>query len=216
MTKKLTFLHTSPVHIATYNGLLEARGTAVEVEHLVAEPLLDRAREDGITPALQSDIKRMVLAAADEGADLVLCTCSTIGGCAESVDDATDSTVMRVDRAMAEQAIAIGDRIVVAATLASTIEPTSDLINDAAEKARRKVSLSHVVFADAWTCFEAGDQEGYVNAIAAGLPDAANDADVIVLAQGSMALAAERCPDLGVPVLSSPSLGLDAALAALM
>lgn len=214
--KKLTFLHTSPVHIETYDGLLKARNVEVEVQHLVAESFLDQARVEGITPALQDEIENMVLGAVDNGADVVLCTCSTIGGCAESVNGATESTIMRIDRAMAEQAIAIGDQIVVAATVTSTIEPTSDLINDAAQKAKRKINLSHVVFEDAWACFEAGDQAGYINAIVAGLPDAAVDADVIVLAQGSMAPAAERCHDLGVPILSSPSLGLDAALAALM
>ncbi len=39
-------------------------------------------------------------------------------------------------------------------------------------------------------------------------------AELIVLAQASMAAALERCGDLGVPVLSSPRLGLEAALAA--
>lgn len=213
--KKLTLLHTSAVHIETYNGLLGAQNADLEVEHLVAEEFLDRARERGITSDLESDIQSQILSAVDQGADVVLCTCSTIGGCAESADGDTSGTIMRVDRAMAEKAVATGDEIVVAATLASTIEPTMDLINDAARKAGRVVNLRPVVFESAWACFEAGDQAGYINEIAAGLPDAAVDADVIVLAQGSMAQAADQCGDVGVPVLSSPKLGLDAALAAL-
>lgn len=212
--KKLTFLHTSPVHIDTYNSLLQEQNANVEVEHIVAEELLDRAREDGITADLQTTIERQVLGAIEQGADVVLCTCSTIGGCAESVPGGTTSTVMRVDRAMAERAVEIGAEIVVVATLASTIEPTLALIKDAAEKAQRLVNLRSVVFESAWACFEAGDQEGYVDEIAAGLPTVAKGADVIVLAQGSMAQAAEQCGDLGVPVLSSPKLGLAAALAA--
>ena len=211
--KKIAFLHTSPKHVEMYDALLETRNANVEVQHVVAASLLDRSREYGITSALQDDIQRMILGVVDEGADVVVCTCSTIGGCVESVDSATESTVMRIDRAMAEQAIGIGDQIVVVATLASTIESTSELINDAARRAKRKIYLRHIVFEDAWACFETGDHEGYINAIVAGLPEAAVDADVIVLAQGSMAPAAERCSDLGVPVLSSPSLGLDAALA---
>ena len=38
---------------------------------------------------------------------------------------------------------------------------------------------------------------------------------MIVLAQASMAGAAALCPDLAIPILSSPRLGLEAALARL-
>lgn len=214
--KKLTFLHTSPVHVDTFNRMLADRDLSeMTVEHIVDESLLDRARTDGLTPALESEISDTILGAVAQGADVVLCTCSSIGGAAESLNAESSSTILRVDRAMAETAIGIGDRIKVAATLASTVEPTSELIKDAATKANRKIQLSHVVFDDAWACFEAGDQDGYIRAITRGLPNAAVDADVIVLAQGSMAQAAEQCGELGIPVLSSPALGLDAALKAL-
>ena len=48
--------------------------------------------------------------------------------------------------------------------------------------------------------------------IAAALSDAAGDADVIVLAQATMAAALDRAGALAVPVLSSPRLGLSAAI----
>lgn len=213
--KKLTFLHTSPIHVETFNGLLRDYEVEADVKHLVSEELLDRARMEGITPTLRDDVEHKILAAVEQGADVVLCTCSTIGDCAESVNQKTSSTVMRIDRAMAEQAVAVGPRIAVAATLASTIEPTLALINDAAEQAQKKVELSPVVFESAWSYFEAGNYSGYFEEIAARLPDAAQNRDVIVLAQGSMAQAVGLCGDLGVPVLSSPQIGLEAALAAI-
>ena len=46
------------------------------------------------------------------------------------------------------------------------------------------------------------------------LAGAAANADVIILAQASMAGAAELVSDLGVPVLSSPPLGVEAAISA--
>ena len=61
----------------------------------------------------------------------------------------------------------------------------------------------------------AGDSAGYHAAIAAALAGQRGRGDVIVLAQASMAGAAELCADLGVPILSSPRLGVEAALAAL-
>ncbi len=55
---------------------------------------------------------------------------------------------------------------------------------------------------------------GYWAEIAAALHRDAPAGDVIVLAQASMAGAAALCEDMAVPILSSPRLGLEAALRA--
>lgn len=215
MTKTLTFLHTSPVHVATFDRLCSELAPDVPVRHVVDESLLREAREAGrITPELAQRVTRTVLEAVEAGAGTVLCTCSTIGGCAEDASQETIRPVLRVDRAMAEQAVAIGPRIVVAATLASTVEATRELIIDAAARAGRQVTITIVVCEAAWAHFERGDQALYLQAIAEALRAAAEDSDVIVLAQASMADAAPLCADLPVPILSSPRLGLQAALAA--
>ncbi|MEZ5259297.1 MAG: hypothetical protein R2705_21175 [Ilumatobacteraceae bacterium] len=41
------FLHTSPVHVATFDGLVAEVAPGRGVEHLVDETLLDRARDHG-------------------------------------------------------------------------------------------------------------------------------------------------------------------------
>ena len=115
---------------------------------------------------------------------------------------------------MAQRAIALGDRILVAAALASTLVPTRALILDAAHAAGKPIELRDLLCESAWAFFERGDLAGYAQAIAKELRAAADAADVIVLAQASMAAAAPLCEDLGVPILSSPRLGLEAALAA--
>jgi hypothetical protein len=145
---------------------------------------------------------------------VVLCTCSTIGGCAEELGRTADAPVLRVDRAMAERAIALGPRILVAAALASTLKPTRALLLDAAARAGKAVQLSELLCDAAWERFERGDQPGYLAAIAERLRAAAVSADAIVLAQASMAGAADLCADLPIPILSSPRLGLEAALRA--
>jgi predicted methyltransferase len=115
---------------------------------------------------------------------------------------------------MAEKAVSLGTRIVVAATVASTLRPTKDLILDAARRANRTVQIIEVLCEAAWKKFEQSDQEGYLQEIARQLFHAAHLGDVIVLAQASMAAAADLCPDLPLPILSSPRLGLEAALKA--
>jgi hypothetical protein len=215
MTKTLTFLHTSPVHIATFDQLLAEIAPDLPVRHVVDESLLSEARAAGaITPDLEQRIDATVRGAIEQDAAVVLCTCSTIGGCAEDIGRLTSAPVLRVDRAMARSAIALGPRILVAAALASTLAPTRALLLDAAERAGKTMRISEVLCDSAWARFEQGDHTGYLAAIAEHLHSAAGETDVIVLAQASMADAAALCADLPIPILSSPRLGLEAAIRA--
>ncbi|MER6346306.1 aspartate/glutamate racemase family protein [Streptomyces sp. NPDC001595] len=202
----LALLHTSPLHVPVFDALRDEDRPGLPLRHLVHEELLDRARRDG--PDAVADAVRTVIArAVADGARAVLCTCSTIGGVAEAAADGVP--VLRVDRPMAAAAVAAGPRVVVLAALASTLGPTAALIEEEARRAGRPVEVRTRLVDGAWSRFEAGDSEGYARLVAAAA-DAAGDADVIVLAQASMA-PAERLTTTAVPVLSSPRPGLAAA-----
>src|SRR5262249_12230261 len=109
MTKTLTFLHTSPVHIATFDRLVAEIAPEVPVRHMVDESLLSEARAAGaITPDLERRIHATLRDAIEQDAAVVLCTCSTIGGRAEDLGRVAGAAVLRVDRAMAERAAALG------------------------------------------------------------------------------------------------------------
>lgn len=212
--KKLVLLHTAPANVATFSALLQELAPDIPTEHVLDEQLLIDARNAGtVTPELAERIKARILA-ADEDTGLVLCTCSTIGSAAEAVTHPAAGPVLRVDRAMAEEAVSRGSRILVAAALASTLAPTRSLIEEVAEQMGKAVVIEELLCAGAWERFEGGDQAGYWRTIADCLRAHAAKADVIVLAQASMAGAAEYCTDLAVPILSSPRLGVAAAIAA--
>ncbi|CAM5693879.1 Aspartate/glutamate racemase OS=Streptomyces griseomycini OX=66895 GN=FHS37_006074 PE=4 SV=1 [Streptomyces griseomycini] len=142
----------------------------------------------------------------------MLCTCSTIGGAAEAAAAGAGVPVLRVDRPMAGAAVAAGPRVVVLAALESTVRPTVALLEEEARRAGRTVEVRTVLVEGAWTRFETGDREGYVRRVA-DAADEVTGADVIVLAQASMA-PAERLRTTTVPVLSSPRPGLAAGAAA--
>jgi hypothetical protein len=217
MAKTLVFVHTAPVNVTTFSELLAEIDPTIPARHLLDESLLQEARANGITPQLAERIQQRHREAMNEDAAVVLCTCSTIGGEAEQTALPGGQQVIRVDRPMAEAAVAAGSRIVVAAALESTIAPTSELIMQVAQEQGREVTIRPLSCVGAWERFEAGDQAGYWNSIAETLRREAlsgDGADVIVLAQASMAGAAALCADLPVPVLSSPRLGLEAAVAA--
>lgn len=214
MSKKLTLLHTARDNVATFSKLLNELAPDIPAEHILDETVLQDARAAGeVTPAVAARIEAKVLS-ADPNTALVLCTCSTIGGAAEQITHPNAGPVLRVDRAMAEKAVALGDNILMVAALASTLAPTRDLILDAAKKAGKTVQITEMVCEGAWAKFEQGDTQGYWSAIADCLRRHAHTGEVIVLAQASMAGAVDLCTDLDIPVLSSPRLGLEAAITA--
>ncbi len=71
-------------------------------------------RSHGIDAVLQERIRAHLRRLADQ-VDVIVCTCSTIGGEAERLAAADGIVFVRVDRPMAERAIAIGGRIGMAA-----------------------------------------------------------------------------------------------------
>lgn len=157
---------------------------------------------------MADDVRALLAGAVAEGASAILCTCSTIGAVAESAAETIGVPVLRVDRPMASAA-AERERVVVLAALASTLAPTLALL--AEEAGDRSVEVRTVVVDGAWARFEAGDRDGCLDLVAAAA-DAVRDADVIVLAQTSMAGAVTRTATR-IPVLSSPRPGLAAAAA---
>lgn len=217
----LALLHTSPVHVPVFDALRDAEHPGLALRHLVREDLLARAGADG-PDAVAGDVRAVLAGAVADGATAVLCTCSTIGEVAERTARGLGVPVLRVDRPMAASAAGAG-RVVVIAAVASTLEPTVALIREEAAgalvreeaaggAAGRPLDLRTVLVDGAWERFEAGDRAGYLAAVAAAA-DAVTGADVIVLAQASMADAA-GLTTATVPVLSSPRAGLSAAAAA--
>jgi hypothetical protein len=205
----LALLHTSPVHVDTFDRIRDEEAPGLVLRHTVDEAMLARARTAG-PASVKSDVEDALRAALEAGATAALCTCSTIGGVAEAAQ--VGLAVVRVDRAMAAAAVAIGPRIRILAALASTVGPTVELIAEEAAACGRVVTPSVTIVEGAWARFESGDGEAYLATIAEVI-GATTDADVIVLAQASMADAAELAT-VDVPILSSPRLGFRAAVRA--
>ncbi|MFJ8534026.1 aspartate/glutamate racemase family protein [Streptomyces sp. NPDC093591] len=208
----LALLHTSPLHIPVFDALRDEDHQGLELRHFVDEELLARARREG-PEAVVNDVRDALRKAVADGARAVLCTCSTIGGIAEAAAAEAGVPVLRVDRPMAAAAVAEGTRVVVLATVESTLGPTVSLIEEEARRAGRPVDVRTRLVEGAWERFDAGDVDGCARLVACAA-DEVTDADAIVLAQVSLTRA-RRLTTTPVPVLSSPRLGLAAGARAL-
>ncbi|MGK0237445.1 MAG: hypothetical protein ACI92G_000905 [Candidatus Pelagisphaera sp.] len=215
MKKKLAFLHTLDANIAVFNKSVEECGYDVEVAHRVNESVLKDTMKLGHVDASIADrIRAEISELRDDGADVVVCTCSSIGAVAEEMNETETIEVQRIDRAMADRAVGIGDRIVLAASLSSTLGPTRELLESSAQRLGKSVSIKEVVISSAWDRYVAGDITGYIEEVAKAMTAQFNEGDVIVLAQASMADAALLVSDSPIPILSSPKLGVERAVEA--
>ncbi len=209
---RLVLLHTAQSQVSVFDRMLAELAPGVRARHVVYEDFLAEARRGGVTDGLIRRVVDAVLDAALERGSLVLCTCSTIGAAAERANVVQPGVALRVDRPMAERAVALGSRIAVAAALESTLAPTRALLEEVAGAAGSPIELREILCAAAWPRFERGDTAGYHATIAAALDARAGDAEVVVLAQASMAGAEALCRRVRAPIVSSPRLGLQAAL----
>jgi hypothetical protein len=209
----LAFLHTSERHVSTFENLVREIDPELTRRHEVREDLLEAARRaSAITPAVRAATAEAVRSLLRAGARVVVCTCSTLGGVAESIAVPAGGSVLRIDRPMAERAVSSGRRILVAAALASTLSPTVELLRESAAQQKRAPDLVEILCDGAWHHFEAGDLSAYAARIAQVIAREALPGDTVVLAQASMAPAARALAHLEVTVLSSPRLGVEAAV----
>ncbi len=213
MPPRLTFYHTAVGNAAMLENLVAEIAPDVQVKHVFSPESLDEAAIAGsMSKDLEQRIVDKLLAEANAGTDMVVLTCSTIGAAANTAKTQSKIPIQRIDAAMAEAAVASGPRILVAACLQSTVGPTTNLLRSVAQEQGRQITIEVILLSDAWSILQAGNPEGYATAIAEGLRPVASKADVIVLAQASMAKAADLLKNLPIPVLSSPRLGVEAAI----
>lgn len=215
-TQDIVFFHTAPVLVDVFQNLLGELAPGVVGRHVLRPDLLADAVTAGAATRriLQESANAMIAAAGPEQA-MVVCTCSTIGAAADLADARSPGPVFRIDRPMARRSIELGRKILVMATLETTIAPTVELIGAEARRAGRTVEIDQIVLDHARRHFLEGRQEEYLDAVAAALVAAERNAEVVVLAQASMAAAVARADCLKTPIISSPRLGLEGALAVL-
>ncbi len=209
----LGLLHTAESHRARFDRLLtELAPENVGWVHSVKEVLLRQALDTFPVSRIAIGIEAALTALQGQGAQQVLCTCSSVGGMAEQVGRQMGLPTLRLDRPMAEAAVTAGRRILVAACLPSTLGPTTQLLNEVAHAQDRRIELETLLMENAWPLFQAGDETGFSRQIAGIILEARPHPDAVVLAQASMAPAAELLKQWPVPVFSSPRLGVAAAL----
>lgn len=211
--RRLGLLHTSATLVPAFEQLCREKLPGVAVFNLVDDSLIKDVIAHGrLRPATARRVVQHAAAAEAAGADTILVTCSSIGRAVETAATLVDVPVIRVDRAMAEQAVATATRIGVIATLPTTLDPTADLIGRCAAAAGREVTITARLCEGAFDALMAGDAATHDAKVVAALEELATQVDVVALAQASMARVVGTLPPnpKRPPILASPPLAFEA------
>lgn len=207
----LGLVHNSPMLAGVFNEIAARVMPDVRVLHFVDESTIKNTIAAGhLQKSTMRQVIRLVGSTFDAGCDVAMVTCSSIGRAVEMAAELYDQPVLRVDRAMAEQAVASATRIGVVATLSTTLNPTADLVRRVAAERGKDIELVAHLCEGAFDAVMAGDGATHDRIVGEALTTALADVDAIVLAQASMARVVASLPEGAVkaPVLSSPELGM--------
>jgi aspartate/glutamate racemase len=209
-SQKLAIIHTTPVTVDSFKALAAEVMPDVRVINFVDDSILPQLAEvGGDTSAVEARLVQYARYAQEVGADVILSACSSVGEVAAKMQDAVRIPVVRIDDAMAEEAVRRGTRIGVAATVPTTLTPTVALLRRKAQEAGIDASFETRCVTEAYERLLAGDREGHDTLLARALAELASSTDVVVLAQASMARVLERLPEeQRTRFLSSPRFGM--------
>ena len=214
--KKIALLHTVKSVYASFQAMLEKEIKDISVTNMVDEFLVTNAREKGYFPPENRRKLYLDLLSLSAGMpDVIAVTCSSLTPFAEELRSSFDVPVLLIDDRMCRDAAAIGGNIAVLATAPTTVDPTVSRIRMEAEKLGVSPVIKSYLDTKAMDMLNLGDVQGH-DARLAALARTATDADVIVLAQASMATAANLVREAtGKKVLTSPGSCIEDIKAAL-
>ena len=140
----------------------------------------------------------------------MMLTCSSLAPLVYEAKDMVKVPLLRVDEAMADEAVKLGKHVGVIATGYTTLKPTSDLIKARAALQKKEVAVETVLCEGAFDALRRGDFETHDRTVKDNLNDLMGRVDVVVLAQASIARVVAQIPEQErkVPILSSLRLGV--------
>lgn len=194
--------------IDTMKRELSAALPGYRIVNIADDSLIKEVMEcGGVTDRVRQRLMHYFQAAAQWNPKAIISACSSVGDVAEEADKILDAPVIRIDRAMIKKALQHGDRIGVLASLSTTMDPTADYIRRLAADMGRNVQVTGRVAKGAYEANSQGRPEVHDTLIRKEAEAIKGQADVLVLAQGSMARMEAPLRDAtGLPVYASPTL----------
>ncbi len=103
---KIALIHTTPVTVNSLNNLIKESNSDLEIINIVDDSILPELINNQADISLVKErVRYYIKTAVEQGADLVMSACSSIGEIFEEEDKKFEIPIMRIDSAMAEKAV---------------------------------------------------------------------------------------------------------------
>jgi len=212
----IAVVHTGPVTVQPIKEQISEQIPEARVINIMDDSLLKDVRAAGhLTQEVASRIHSYMANAQAMHVDIILNACSSVGEAVDSVRNFVSTPIVKIDEAMAEEASSIGRRIGVVATVSTTLEPTVRLIRKKADELSRTIDVTERIAEGAFEALLSGNAALHDEIVKNTISALAEEVDVVVLAQVSMARLVPQLEGVRVPVLSSPRSGVAALKRAL-
>ena len=211
MKKSVAIVQTSAVSSAELKALCDELMPDVQVYQIIDDSLIKEVNANGgPTYGVKRRLYQYYQQAESLGVDAILNQCSSVGEVADAIRPFISVPIVKIDEAMARKAVSMGKKIAVVATVATTTGPSVRLIENEAKKMGKDVEVELHRVKDAMMIrIEKGDVENHNKMVLHEVETAAENADVVVLAQGSMTVLLPLLGHIQKPVLTSPRLGVE-------
>ncbi|MFY0661524.1 MAG: hypothetical protein JXR15_13610 [Shimia sp.] len=207
MTRKprLALIHATRVAIDPIESAAQKLWPEAETVTILEEGLsADRQNDAELSLDLWDRIIGLARYAEDIRADAILFTCSAFGRAIEDAADGAKVPVLKPNQAMFTEALAIGTRVAMIYTFPPAAEGMEEEFRETAKASGSDAQVRSYFCEGALAAKHTGDDAKHDALIAATAASIA-DADVILLAQFSMADAAGLAREkTNIPILSSP------------
>ena len=191
-TKTLALIHT----VSWYNKSVNApfvepwlkKNRDVRVFNILDDSLLcESIANKGATKAVIKRIQFYALAAEAMGADVAMCSCTTVGEATRIARQYTSIPVFNIDEPMAREAVRKGRRMGIIATVPTSPAATKRQLQVAAQDAGVDITIKISVNEKAFALLQKGEIEKHNELVYRDMDRVASEVDVLVLGQISLA-----------------------------
>ncbi|MCC8134757.1 MAG: hypothetical protein LIP04_15170 [Tannerellaceae bacterium] len=192
-------------------------GGQVEIVSYEDPSVFEESKVHGyVTSKAAARLIGMYMKAAEEEAEVILSICSTVADVTYAMRDAAayiGVPVIMINEDMCREAVRSGERIAMMATFPTALAPTKNTLQRVAREMGKQIDIIDVLVENGFGL----EQESFKMLMAEKAGEIADQADIILFAQGSMAYCEAYIAGLyNKVVFSNPRFGAKAVKSALI
>jgi Asp/Glu/hydantoin racemase len=181
-------IHSTRFVVQPVHDVVASQCPNADIINIVDEGILRVLFELGeINQRIIDWLGRMVDSAVGTGVDMAVMSCSSLSPAVNPVKEMVSIPLIKIDEPMAEQAVLKADRIGLVATNHTTPKPSTQLIEEVAQRLGKNPVIVPRVQADAFLKLNQGDIDGHDDVVIQAVKELLDEVDVVLLAQISIA-----------------------------